>query len=244
MKIAVRGGHNFGVTGAHGILDEVIENRKYTSEVINYLRKAGHEVLDVTPYNTASSAEDLSYGVSRANAWGAELFISDHVNSGKGKGCEVIYFNGSVKGKEYATKVVNAISSLGFANRGAKPDTRNLYEPRVTKMPAIIIEPFFLDTQSDVDLYNKIGPDKLGKAIAEAIHGKPIEVTPVYPGYLIKYNPSKIDANVKLIQEKLKIEADGKFGPITLSKVKSFQNSNCLSADGIVGPMTWIKLFN
>lgn len=242
MKIAIRGGHNAGAPGAKAILDEVAEDRKYYKSVKNYLEAAGHTVIDVTPERTSTSAEDLNYGVSKANAEKVDLFLSCHINAGGGKGCEVIYV--SSKGKEYADKVVNAIASLGFTNRGAKLDSRGLYELKRTNMPAIIIEPFFLDTQSDVDLYNKVGFDELGRVVAEAVGGKAIHPIPSYPGYLIKYNPSKLDSNVKLIQQKLSITADGYFGNQTLQAVQNFQKAHGLQPDGIVGPITWKALFN
>ena len=49
--------------------------------------------------------------------------------------------------------------------------------------------------------------------------------------------------DVKKLQEKLGITADGSFGPGTESKVKEWQSSNGLAADGIVGDTTWSKLF-
>ena len=242
MKIAIRGGHNYGVPGACGIIDELTEDRKYFRAVMNYLQQAGHQVLDVTPEKTETVDADLCYGVSRANAWGAELFISCHLNAGGGHGCEVIYYNGSVKGKEFAVKASNAISTLGFTNRGAKADMRGLYELRRTNMPAIIIEPLFVDTESDVELYIKIGADTLAKAIAEAISGKVIISASSYPGYSLKYG-TKGDSNVKLVQQKLGLATDGDFGPKTLAAVKSFQQTKGLVVDGIVGPKTWSALF-
>ena len=38
------------------------------------------------------------------------------------------------------------------------------------------------------------------------------------------------------------LEIDGKFGPITVQCVKSFQGTAGLSRDGVVGPMTWAAL--
>ena len=55
-------------------------------------------------------------------------------------------------------------------------------------------------------------------------------------------NGSKGD-DVKKLQEKLGLAADGAFGPGTEAKVKAWQTANGLTADGIVGPGTWAKMF-
>lgn len=47
---------------------------------------------------------------------------------------------------------------------------------------------------------------------------------------------------VKLLQTKLGITADGIFGKNTEAAVKKFQEKNNLTPDGIVGPATWSKL--
>ena len=47
---------------------------------------------------------------------------------------------------------------------------------------------------------------------------------------------------VKVLQEKLNLKADGIFGPITEEAVKDFQRSNGLEVDGIVGANTLSKL--
>lgn len=49
-------------------------------------------------------------------------------------------------------------------------------------------------------------------------------------------------SEVKLIQQKLNLVADGVFGPLTKEAVKEFQKNNNLSVDGIVGKNTWEKL--
>jgi len=49
--------------------------------------------------------------------------------------------------------------------------------------------------------------------------------------------------------ELAKLEADGKFGPATVDRVKEFQSRNELDADGVIGPETdaemdslWIRV--
>lgn len=170
MKIAVRGGHCPKVPGARGILDELTEDRKVKDAVIKYLKKLGNEVLDVTPPDSIStSSADLAYGVNKANNWGADLFVSIHFNKAYdsyngGLGSEVCVYSTHV----IAQRVVDALGSLGFKNRGQKVRT-GLYELRNTSMKSMIVETCFVEATEDVELYKKLGSDTIGKAIAEAI---------------------------------------------------------------------------
>ena len=47
---------------------------------------------------------------------------------------------------------------------------------------------------------------------------------------------------VKALQEKLGLAADGSFGPGTEAKLKEWQAANGLTADGVAGPSTLAKL--
>ena len=171
MKIAVRGGHNFSVRGASGLIDETSEDRKVKDSVISLLKSKGIEVLDCTSpdsYNTVSS--DLVYGVDKANNWGADLFLSIHFNNAydnyNGKlGTETVVYSGF----DIAQRIVNKISELGFVNRGMKNDTRGLYELKHTNMKSVIVECCFVEATEDVALYKKVGPGGIAKAIVEGI---------------------------------------------------------------------------
>ena len=179
MKIAVRGGHCPKITGASALIDELKEDRLIKDVVIKYLNQLGHTVLDVTPPDsTSSSSADLSYGVNKANNWGADLFVSIHFNNAYSTyngalGTEVCVYSEN----DVAGRVVSQLASLGFRNRGQKVRT-GLYELKNTKMKSMIIEVCFVEATEDVALYKKLGPDTIGKTIAEAITNKKVVEAP------------------------------------------------------------------
>lgn len=70
---------------------------------------------------------------------------------------------------------------------------------------------------------------------------KPEHATPVTGTPLTLRKGSRGD-QVKLLQEKLGISADGIFGSQTEGAVRSFQISKGLVSDGVVGPKTWAAL--
>lgn len=194
MKIVVRGGHCPKVTGAVALISELTEDRKVKDSVIKYLRLLGQEAIDGTPSDsTSSSSADLAYGVNKANNCGADLFVSIHFNKAynnyKGAiGTEVCVYSPN----ETAKRVVNGLAGLGFKNRGQKT-RKELYELRNTKMNAMIVEVCFVEATEDVALYKKLGPDAIGKAIAEAIVNKKVQTASTQPassnagtGYRVK----------------------------------------------------------
>ena len=202
MKIAVRGGHCPRIPGASKFIDELTEDRKVKESVIKYLRKLGHEVLDVTPPdNTNSSSGDLSNGVNRTNLFGADLFVSIHFN----KAYDV--YNGFLGSEvcvyspfDTAQRVVNGLASLGFKNRGQKVRT-GLYELKHTNMKAMIIEVCFVESIGDVGLYKKLGHDLIGKTIAQAIANKNINNSDVKSTVNNETNSNNTDNWIKRLQE-------------------------------------------
>lgn len=167
MKIAIRGGHCPKVPGASGILNEVTEDRKVKDAVIKYLKQLGHEVYDVTPPDSmATSSGDLAHGVNEANRLKVDIFASIHFNAfnGTANGTEVCVYSPH----DYAQRVVDNITKLGFKYRGQKTRT-NLYELKNTSMKAMIVEVCFVDSTIDAEIYKRVGHDAVGKAIAEGI---------------------------------------------------------------------------
>lgn len=185
-KIAVRRGHQ--TTGgdgcASGILNEIDVANAYYKAVMRKLSSLGYDVLDVTPPEANRSMNDsLSYGVNKAKDFGAEYFISCHCNatdSHDADGCLVLYNSSNSKGKTLAENICSEISKLGFTNRGAQVSNRSLYEINHANdggMTGIIIEPLFIDNQTDVNKLNSVGTDELAEAIVKGITGQSSGIT-------------------------------------------------------------------
>lgn len=67
----------------------------------------------------------------------------------------------------------------------------------------------------------------------------PATAAPASSGARATVQQGSKGADVKYLQTKLGITADGDFGPKTRAAVVAFQTSKGLVADGIVGPKTW-----
>lgn len=270
MKIAVRGGHCPNVPGSRGIIDELKEDRLVKNAVIKYLNQMGLSVLDVTPPDSiSSSSADLSYGVNKANNWGADLFVSIHFNNAYSTyngalGTEVCVYS------EYdiAGRVVNKMASLGFRNRGQKVRT-GLYELKHTSMKSMIVEVCFVEATEDVALYKKVGYDYIGKTISEALVNRSSGVTPTptpTPEPVPTPTPQPTSKNyhswIARLQEECNKQGfsnqkvDGIAGPNTLNGspivrrgargniTKLIQEKLGISADGIFGANTEVAVKN
>ena len=270
MKIAVRGGHCPNVPGSRGIIDELKEDRLVKNAVIKYLNQMGLSVLDVTPPDSiSSSSADLSYGVNKANNWGADLFVSIHFNNAYSTyngalGTEVCVYS------EYdiAGRLVNKMASLGFRNRGQKVRT-GLYELKHTSMKSMIVEVCFVEATEDVALYKKVGYDYIGKTIAEALVNRSSGVTPTptpTPEPVPTPTPQPTSKNyhswIARLQEECNKQGfynqkvDGIAGPNTLNGspivrrgargniTKLIQEKLGISADGIFGANTEVAVKN
>lgn len=181
MKIAVRGGHNFQAKGASALIDETTEDRKVYKSVVENLKLAGHNVLDVTPGNCDVDT-DLYLGVKKAEEWGAELFVSIHFDkaydtyAGALGTATWIYGTGG-QAEVLAKRIVDSVANgTGLKNRGVRVNSK-LYELRKTTMPAIIVEVCFCEATEDVRIYEEKGANIVGKLIAEGICNNSIENT-------------------------------------------------------------------
>lgn len=175
MKIGINCGHTVNGqpgSGAVGFLNESDETRNVGYKLIELLRAEGHTVVDCTNDYAESTNANLNEIVRLANSQPLDLFVSIHFNSGGGKGCEVFTY-GAAKHTE-AVSVCDKLHELGFENRGIKDGSR-LAVVRRSDAKALLIEVCFVDSEADLQLYQKLGADKIAQAIYSGITGKEIE---------------------------------------------------------------------
>lgn len=98
----------------------------------------------------------LSDRANRANAWGADIFVSMHINAGSGTGFETYRYpsqegsQSSLLQKELHTEILTIMRKFGMiADRGLK--TANYAVLRETNMPAVLTENLFIDTTADAE---------------------------------------------------------------------------------------------
>lgn len=122
---------------------------------------------------------------SLANEAGVDYFISFHRNSSpesnQYKGVEVLVYDKSGIKYEMAQNIVGALGELGFREIGVKERT-GLVVLRRTRMPALLIETGFINSDEDNRIYDE-KQEEIAQAIAEAILGTLNEETIENPLY-------------------------------------------------------------
>lgn len=109
---------------------------------------------------------------AKANAWGANYFISIHNNAGGGDGAEAIHSVKNDRSRELALAILNAIQKRTGQNLRkayARPwgNTDYFAVIRETNMPAVIVEGAFLDSADRYIVDTTAEQQQMGIAIAE-----------------------------------------------------------------------------
>lgn len=149
-------------------------NNKVALAFEEELRKYENIELLRTDDRTGKTDVPLKTRVDKANKWGANLYVSFHENALAGKwgshtGTETFYSKGSTEGKKLARLVHNAaLKAYGLRDRGLKTNT--LYITKETKMPAVLVEGAFMDSNIDIKkLRDNSVLKNSGKYIAQAV---------------------------------------------------------------------------
>ncbi|MCD8155109.1 MAG: N-acetylmuramoyl-L-alanine amidase [Clostridiales bacterium] len=182
-KIILDAGHGGADPGAVSRgRQEKDDNLALTLAVGKILSDSGTEVVYT---RTADVYQMPSEKASIANEAGGDYFISFHRNSSPSEnqyeGVEVLVYDKTGIKYEMAENIVGALGALGFREIGvkARPDLTVL---RRTKMPALLIETGFLNSDGDNRLFDEKF-EEIATAIAEAILGTLNEETVESPVY-------------------------------------------------------------
>ncbi|WP_163580108.1 N-acetylmuramoyl-L-alanine amidase [Gracilibacillus saliphilus] len=198
------GARRYGLEEKDLVLDISLRQRRLL-EAEGYIVKMSRET-DI--YRT------LPERTNEANQWGADLFISNHVNAGGGIGAEVYHSIYGGPGKRLAEKIMDNLSPAIFVNRGAKSrqgQNGDYYHViREANMPSVLIEHGFIDTQHDVQILQSPSQrqnmaEKTVDAIKSLFHArKDIEVTPQSP-FSDLFNVSDKLRDISSVQPGIKV---------------------------------------
>ena len=166
MKIGLDIGHNcYPDVGAQGIGDEDKMNAQIGNILSKKLIDKGIAIILCKPKTANSVSSSLRKRTNVANQNKCDYFISIHHNAfnGEAHGSEVYAI--SPIGRKLAQNILTQIVELGFRNRGVKAGS-HLYVVAATKMPAILIEGCFVDSEKDMAIWDA---EKMASAIFTGI---------------------------------------------------------------------------
>ncbi|WP_017149713.1 N-acetylmuramoyl-L-alanine amidase [Bacillus bingmayongensis] len=156
MKLIIDAGHGGYDSGAVG--NGLIE-KNLTLQIARRVRDIllANYTINIKMTRDSDVFIALSERANIANSFGADFFISFHINSGGGTGFESYIYNGLSDSSSAAAKqqkmhaAVNPVlTKYGLRDRGAKK--ANYAVLRETAMDAILTETAFIDTTFDANL--------------------------------------------------------------------------------------------
>ena len=168
-KIIIDAGHGGDNPGA------TYEGRKESDDALRLALAVG-EILaedgfDVVYTRTEDITQSVGEKAALANKSGADLFISIHRNAAARDNLyngvqTLIYAPGGLR-QTVAENIVDQLENVGFQNLGVdiRPDLVVLNR---TKMPAVLVEAGFIDSDKDNTLFDSRF-DETAKAIADGI---------------------------------------------------------------------------
>lgn len=170
--LTIAAGH-YPLAGARGCgYSEEILAKEIATKLTNMFNQEGFEAHDVTPSGTGYTVNSqLQAEVAAANKYtNSKLHLCIHFNAfnSSANGTETWIYAQGGNAEKFAIKINNELVNLGFVDRGVKVSGNSLYVPRMTTAPCCLIEVCFIDSQSDMNIYNL---DDTCKAIFKAVAG-------------------------------------------------------------------------
>jgi N-acetylmuramoyl-L-alanine amidase len=163
---AGHGGSDFGATYLGRM--EKDDNLRLALAVGEILEKNG---VNVIYSRTEDVYETPAQKAAKANAAGADYFISIHRNSSpysnQYTGVESLVYNKYGAAARIADNINKELEQIGFVNQGVN-ERPNLAVLRRTNMPAVLVEAGFINTDRDNMLFDSRF-NQIARAIADGI---------------------------------------------------------------------------
>lgn len=170
VKIFIDPGHGGSDSGAtaYGFLEKNI-NLQIAKEIQRMLVNE-YASVHVKMSRTGDQTVSLSARTAAANRWGADFYLSVHINAGGGTGFEsYVYPNVDRLTRNYQSVIHSEIiKATGLRDRGQKQ--ANFHVLRETYMPALLTENGFIDNRKDAGkLKDRAFIQKIAKGHVEGI---------------------------------------------------------------------------
>lgn len=151
VKIFIDPGHGGSDPGAVG---NGISEKNITLQIANEVQrilKNEYDNILIKMSRTIDKTVSLSDRTNAANSWGADFYLSIHINSGGGTGFEsYVYPAASSQTKKYQKSIhEEIIRQIDLRDRGQKQ--ANFHVLRESHMPAILTENGFIDNATDAN---------------------------------------------------------------------------------------------
>mgnify|MGYP001348825259 CR=1 FL=1 len=173
-KIFLDKGHGGSDPGAvaNGLKEKDLTHR-IVEYAMDYLQ-ANYTGFAMRTSRKGDETLTLSQRAKMANEWGADIFVSVHINAGGGTGFETYVYNGGVSSRTIAlqnmlhSEILAAMRQFGnITDRGKK--RANYAVLRETKMPAVLTENLFIDSNDAKLLKNEAFLKAVGEAHARGV---------------------------------------------------------------------------
>lgn len=200
-KIYIDPGHGGYDSGAVG-------NGLYEKDIVLDISRRQRQKLVEAGYIVRMSRDSdvyrtLAERTREANDWGADLFISNHVNAGGGVGAEVFHSIYGGPGKTIAERVMSNLTGI-FRSRGTKSrqgQNGDYYHViREAHMPSILLEHGFIDNVEDANiLKSATNRQRMADATVNAIKS----LSPIESNEKVNITPSSYLAKIFNVTKEL-----------------------------------------
>ncbi|MBA2878070.1 N-acetylmuramoyl-L-alanine amidase [Anoxybacillus kamchatkensis] len=202
-----------------GAVANGLQEKQLTHKIVEYAMsylEENYTGFEQRVTRTGDQTLTLSQRADMANAWGADVFVSVHINAGKGTGFES-YVHPNASPQSIALQnvlhgeILSAMRQFGnITDRGKKRADYAVL--RETKMPAVLTENLFIDSNDAKLLKNEAFLKAVGEAHARGVakflglpqKAKPQEKSSDGKLYRVQVGAFKDKSNAERLAKELK----------------------------------------